>query len=64
MPSYNASILDVVPDDISKLLARIVKKWWSSYGLPYVTKAFHIQLEVSFFLCATFLMCYHLSLVL
>jgi hypothetical protein len=41
-----ASILDEVPDDIAKLSARIVKRSWSSYGLPYVTKAFRVKPEV------------------
>jgi hypothetical protein len=31
MAAYDASILNVVPDDILKLSVRIVKKWWSSY---------------------------------
>jgi hypothetical protein len=31
---------------IVKLSARIVKRCWSSYGLPYVTKAFCVEPEV------------------
>jgi hypothetical protein len=46
MTSCDASILDEVPDDIVKLSARIVKRWWSSYGLSYVTKAFRVESEV------------------
>jgi hypothetical protein len=42
----DASIQDEVLDDIAKLAARIVKRWWSSYGLPYVTEAFRVELEV------------------
>jgi hypothetical protein len=46
MNSCDASILDEGPDDIAKLSARIVKRWWSSYGLPDVTVAFRVELEV------------------
>jgi hypothetical protein len=46
MNSCDASILDEVPDDIAKLSTRIIKRWWSSYGLPYVTEAFRIELAV------------------
>jgi hypothetical protein len=46
MNSRDASILNEVPDDIVKLSTHIVKRWWSSYGLPYVTKAFHVEPEV------------------
>jgi hypothetical protein len=46
MTVCDASILDEVPEDIAKLLAHIVKRWWSSYGLPYVSKSFHIESEV------------------
>jgi hypothetical protein len=35
MNSCGASILDEVLDDIVMLSACIVKRWWSSYGLPY-----------------------------
>jgi hypothetical protein len=44
--SCDASILDEVSDDIAKLSACIVKRWWSSYGLPYVIEAFHVEPEV------------------
>jgi hypothetical protein len=50
MNSSDASILDEVPDDIGKLAARIIKRWWSSYGLPDVTEAFRVELEVGFFI--------------
>jgi hypothetical protein len=46
MNSCDASILDKVPDDIAKLAAHIVKMWWSSYGLPYVTEAFRVEPEM------------------
>jgi hypothetical protein len=46
MAACDASIFDEVPEDISKLSARILKRWWSSYGLPYVTESFRIELEV------------------
>jgi hypothetical protein len=39
MRSCDASTLEV-PNDIAKLATHIVKIWWSSYGLPYVTEAF------------------------
>jgi hypothetical protein len=35
-------VLDEIPDDIGKLEACIVKRWWSSHGLPYVTEVFHV----------------------
>jgi hypothetical protein len=43
MSACDASILDEVPEDTPKLSALIVKRWWSSYGFPYVTEAFHIE---------------------
>jgi hypothetical protein len=46
MISCDASILDKVPDNTAKLSACIIKRWWSSYGLSYVTEAFRIVLEV------------------
>jgi hypothetical protein len=49
MATCDASILDEVPEDISKLSPCIVKRWWSSYGLPYVTEAFHVKPEVKLF---------------
>jgi hypothetical protein len=38
MTACDASIFVNVPMDILKIPARIVKKWWSSYGLPYATE--------------------------
>jgi hypothetical protein len=49
MAACDASILDEVPENISKLSARIIKRWWSLHGLPYVTDAFCIELEVRLF---------------
>jgi hypothetical protein len=49
MSSYDASILDKIPIDITKLVACIVKRWWTSHGLAYVTDAFHIEPEVGIF---------------
>jgi hypothetical protein len=46
MNSYDASIFDEVLDNIAKLSAHIVKRWWSSYGMPYVTEAFCVESEV------------------
>jgi hypothetical protein len=52
MNSCNASILDDIPDDLGKLSRRIVRKWWASHGLPYVTDLFRITPEVRmFFTC-------------
>jgi hypothetical protein len=34
MAACDASIFNEVTEDIAKLSAHIVKKWWSSYGLP------------------------------
>jgi hypothetical protein len=42
-------LMTEVPEDIVKLSARIVKKWWSSYGLPYVIEIVRIEPEVRFF---------------
>jgi hypothetical protein len=47
-----ASILDDVPDNIAKLSAHIIKRWWSSYGLPYVTEAFRVEPEVRMLITA------------
>jgi hypothetical protein len=46
MSSCNASILDEIPNNIVKLTARNVKRWWTSHGLPYMTDAFRVELEV------------------
>jgi hypothetical protein len=50
MAACDASMFDEVPANITRLLAHIVKRWWSSYGLPYVTEAFLIEPEVKFFI--------------
>jgi hypothetical protein len=49
MGACDASIFDEVQKEILKISARIVKKWWSSYGLPYVAEGFRIAPEVRFF---------------
>jgi hypothetical protein len=49
MNSCDASILDEVLDNIAKLSACIMKRWWSSYGLSYVTEAFRVEPEVRLF---------------
>jgi hypothetical protein len=49
MAACDASIFDEVPNDISKLSLRVVKNWWSSYGLPYVLEAVCIEPEVRLF---------------
>jgi hypothetical protein len=49
MNSCDASILDVIPEVIVKLSGHIMKRWWTSHGLPYVTNAFRVVLEVRMF---------------
>jgi hypothetical protein len=49
MNSYDASLLNDIPDEIAKLSGRIVRKWWSSHGLPYVMDIFRIVLDVRVF---------------
>jgi hypothetical protein len=46
MSSCDASILDEIPNDIAKLAAHIVKRWWTSHGPPYVTNAFRVEPEM------------------
>jgi hypothetical protein len=46
MSSCDGSIPDEIPDDIAKLTARIVKRWWSLHGLLYVTEVFCVEPEV------------------
>jgi hypothetical protein len=46
MAACDASIFYGVPADVMRIAAHVVKKRWSSYGLPYVTDLFRIELEV------------------
>jgi hypothetical protein len=46
MSSCNASILDKIPNDITKLTVCIVKLWWTSRSLPYMTDGFCVEPEV------------------
>jgi hypothetical protein len=46
MSLCNASILDEIPNDIVKLIARIVKRWWTLHSLPYVIDTFRVEPEV------------------
>jgi hypothetical protein len=39
-----------IPNNIVKLTARNVKRWWTSHGLPYMTDAFRVELEVGMFI--------------
>jgi hypothetical protein len=48
MTACDGSIIDEVPADVTKIAAHIVKKWWSSYGLPYFTELFCVEPEVRF----------------
>jgi hypothetical protein len=50
MNSYDASLLNGRPDEIAKLLGCIVRKWWSSHGLPYVMDIFCVVPEVRLFI--------------
>jgi hypothetical protein len=49
MNSYDASLLNDIPDEIAKLSGRIVRKWWSSHGLPYVMDIFRVVLDIRVF---------------
>jgi hypothetical protein len=57
MALCDASIFNDVPEDTVKLSARVVKKWWSSYGLPYVTETVRIESEVRLFGFVLFYSC-------
>jgi hypothetical protein len=46
MSSCDASILDEISDQIVKHVARIVKRWWTLHGLPYVIDAFRVEPDV------------------
>jgi hypothetical protein len=46
MSSCDASILDEIVGKIARLSACIMRRWWSSHGLPYVTDVFCIEPEV------------------
>jgi hypothetical protein len=50
MNSCDASLLNNIPDEIVKLSGRIVRKWWSSHGLPYVMDIFCVVPEVRVFI--------------
>jgi hypothetical protein len=56
MAACDASIFIEVPEDVVKLSAPILKKWWSSYGLPYVIETVRLELEVSLLGCVVFLL--------
>jgi hypothetical protein len=49
MASYDASILQHLSEELTKLTGRLVKKWWMKHGLPDVTNRFHKRLEVRIF---------------
>jgi hypothetical protein len=49
MNSCDASLLDDIPDEIMKLSSRIVRRWWASHGLPYVTDIFCVVSKVRIF---------------
>jgi hypothetical protein len=33
--SYDASILQDVPDDIGRIVKMQMRNWWTNHGLPY-----------------------------
>jgi hypothetical protein len=51
MSACDDSVLDEIPDDLAKLTSCIVKRWWASHALPYVTDIFHVEKEVRLFCC-------------
>jgi hypothetical protein len=55
MTACDASIFNNVHMDILKISVRIIKKWWTSYGLPYVTEVSRVGPEVKFFFVLTIL---------
>jgi hypothetical protein len=51
MSTCDASILDKIPNDVAMLMGCIVKRWWSSHGLSYVTDTFQVEPEVRLLCC-------------
>jgi hypothetical protein len=49
MNCCDASILDDIPKEIAKLSSCIVRRWWTSHGLPYATDVFRVIPEVRIF---------------
>jgi hypothetical protein len=49
MASWDASTLEDLLPELSKLIGRIVKTWWAEPGLPEAVSGLHRELEVSIF---------------
>jgi hypothetical protein len=41
MTSCDASIWEDLLEELSKLIGRLVKKWWTRHDLPHVADRFH-----------------------
>jgi hypothetical protein len=46
--SCDASILTDVPDDINRIAKRLMKNWWTNYGLPYCMQKIEEENRISF----------------
>jgi hypothetical protein len=44
----DASLLHDVPDDLGKIAWRVVKHWWTKYGLSYCMQRIEVENRVSF----------------
>jgi hypothetical protein len=53
-PKKGCTIGDIT--DVVKLSAPILKRWWSSYRLPYVIETVYLELEVSLLGCVVFVL--------
>jgi hypothetical protein len=56
MVACDGSIFNEVPEDVVKLSTQIMKKWWCSYGLPYVIETVHLEPEVILLGCVVFVL--------
>jgi hypothetical protein len=48
--SSDASVLYEIPSDIKKIAGKLVRRWWTEYGLPYCMQRFEENNQVSFVL--------------
>jgi hypothetical protein len=56
----DASILQDLPEELTKLMGRLVKKWWTEHGLSDVTNCFRKRQQVRIFLvCCNILMFFY-----
>jgi hypothetical protein len=49
MSSCDSSLLNNISDEITKLSGSIVRRWWSTQGLPYVMDIFLVVSGVRVF---------------